>query len=100
MVTSSINYINESISLALNDSEGINAQKETLKQHKNIIGALKRQLNKRKKLYWQSQLWKHINYLRNMTQQRKDYPQKFSHEIHRKWRRQRKESSQKLKREN
>ena len=56
MVTSSINYIHESISLALNDSERTNTRKEALKQHQNIIGAWKRQLNKRKKLYWQSQL--------------------------------------------
>ena len=95
IVMPSMNYIHESISLALNESERTNTRKEALKQRQNIIGAWKRQLTKRKMLYWQSQLWKHVNYLRNMAQQqqKKYYPHKISHEIRPKWRRRRKESS-------
>ena len=75
----SMNYIHESISLALNESERTNTRKEALKQRQNIIGSWKRQLNKREMLYFQSQLWKHVNYLRNLAQQqqKKIIPIKF-----------------------
>lgn len=53
-IATSINKIQENISIVVNKSEKADLNREILKQRNNILTTWKGHLNKRKQLYWQS----------------------------------------------
>ena len=78
-ITTCINKIQENISVVMNKSNKADRERKILKQRHSILGTWTKQLNKRKKLYWQRHNCENtfVIYETLLNKERKVKPRKF-----------------------